>query len=48
MPFSSRGDLSDPGIEPMSPELAGGFFTTELPEKPINGLGGSKIKEKGK
>ena len=23
-----QGDLSDPGIEPMSPALAGGFFTT--------------------
>ena len=28
------GDLSDPGIEPVSPALAGGFFITELPEKP--------------
>ena len=23
------GDLPDPGIEPVSPTLAGGFFTTE-------------------
>jgi len=29
--FPSAGDLSDPGIEPASPALAGGFFTTELP-----------------
>ena len=31
LPFSSPGDLPDPGIEPaslMSPALAGGFFTT--------------------
>ena len=25
------GDLPDPGIEPKSPALAGGFFTTEPP-----------------
>ena len=32
MPFPSPGDLPDPGIEPVSPvspALAGGFFTTE-------------------
>ena len=34
LPFPSPGDLPDPGIEPMSPALAGGFFTTEPPEKP--------------
>ena len=27
-------DLPDPGIKPASPALAGGFFTTESPEKP--------------
>ena len=27
-------DLLGPGIEPMSPELADGFFTTEPPGKP--------------
>ena len=27
--FSPPGDLPDPGIEPASPALAGGFFTTE-------------------
>ena len=32
--FPSLGDLSDPGIEPSSPALAGGFFTTEPPGKP--------------
>ena len=34
LPFPSRGDLPDPGIEPVSPALAGGFFTTESPGKP--------------
>ena len=29
----SPGDLSNPGIEPDSPALAGGFFTTEPPGK---------------
>ena len=27
-------DLPGPGIEPVSPALAGGFFTTESPGKP--------------
>ena len=35
VPFPSPGDLPDPGIEPTSPALAGGFFTTEPPRKPI-------------
>ena len=34
LPFPSSGDLPDPGIEPASPALAGGFFTTEPPGKP--------------
>ena len=34
LPFPSPGNLPDPGIEPMSPALAGGFFTTETPGKP--------------
>ena len=29
--FPSPGDLPDPEIEPLSPALAGGFFTTEPP-----------------
>ena len=29
--FPSPGDLPDPGMEPTSPVLAGGFFTTEPP-----------------
>ena len=28
LPFPTPGDLSDPGILPESPALAGGFFTT--------------------
>ena len=33
LPFPSPGDLPDLGIEPMSPELASGFFTNEPPGK---------------
>ena len=29
--FFLQGDLLDPGIEPESPALAGGLFTTEPP-----------------
>jgi len=43
------GDLSGPGIEPISPVLAGGFPITEPPEKPkckfLNGkswIGGTR------
>ena len=36
--FSSPGDLPDPGIEPVSPALAGGFFTTEPPKTTNNFL----------
>ena len=32
--ISSSGDLPNPGIKHTSPELAGGFFTTEPPGKP--------------
>ena len=32
--FHSMWDLPRPGIKPMSPALAGGFFTTEPPGKP--------------
>ena len=34
MPFSTPGNLPYPGIEPASPELTGGFFTTEPRGKP--------------
>ena len=32
--FPSLEDLPNPGIEPASPALAGGFFTIEPPGKP--------------
>ena len=38
LPFSTSGDLPNPGIEPKppaSPALADGFFTTEPPVKPL-------------
>ena len=31
---SNPGDFPDPGIEPTSPALAGGLFTTEPAENP--------------
>ena len=47
LPFPPPGDLADPGIKPTSltfPALAGGFFTTVLPEKPqANNIVSSKI-----
>ena len=36
LPFSPSVDLPDAGIKPVSPALAGGFFTAELSGKPIN------------
>ena len=38
LPFLAPGGPLEPGIEPASPEapaLAGGFFTTESPGKPL-------------
>ena len=35
LPFPTPGDLPNPEIEPKFPTLAGGFFTTEPPGKPI-------------
>ena len=37
-PFPSPEDLPNPGIEPGSPALAGGFFTTEPPGKPLSSI----------
>ena len=37
LPFSPPGDLPDPGMEPTSPALTGGLFTTE-PQNPYNVL----------
>jgi len=34
LPFPTAGDLSDPGITPESPALAGGFFMTSTNVKP--------------
>ena len=34
LPFPSPGDIPNPRIKPMSPALAGRFFTTEPPGKP--------------
>ena len=33
--FPPPGDLPNPGIEPRSSALAGGFFTAEPPGKPL-------------
>ena len=35
LPFLCSGDLADPGTEPTSSALAGRFFTTEPPGKPM-------------
>ena len=35
LPFPSAGDLPDPGIKPATSALAGRFFTTEPPGKPL-------------
>ena len=35
LPFLSPGDLFDPGIQPVSFALAGGFLITEPPGKPL-------------
>ena len=46
LPFSSPGDLPDPGIEPMSPAspaLASGFFTSVSPGKPLFSLDSTNI-----
>ena len=43
LPFPSPGDLPRPGIEPTSPALVGGFFTTEPPGKPLQCVGSQVI-----
>ena len=35
LPFPPPGDLPDPGIQTVSPALAGRFFTTVPPGKPL-------------
>ena len=37
LPFPSAGDLSEPGVRPLSPALAGRFFTAESPGKQVQG-----------
>ena len=37
LPFPTPGDLPDPGVEPASPAVAGGFFTTAPLGKPTGG-----------
>ena len=44
LPFSSPGDLPDPGIEPGSPALQADSLPTELPGKPRGYRG--KLKNK--
>ena len=39
MPFLTPGHLPDPGIDPVSPALAGGIFTIE---PMVNGAGTAK------
>ena len=34
LPFSSPGDLPDPGIKPVSPALQADSLSSELPGKP--------------
>ena len=50
LPFPPPGDLSNSGIEPMSPELAGGSAVTNLPamwETQVQSLGWENPLEKG-
>ena len=48
LPFTSPGDLPDPGIRPGSPALAGRFFSTEPPGKPVLHLHSYQKKKKKK
>ena len=38
LPFPPAGDLPNPGVNPMSPSLAGKYLTTEPPGKPGQGI----------
>ena len=44
-PFPPPGDLPEPGVEPRSPALAGGFFTTGPRGKPQGALEGPPSQE---
>ena len=48
LPCPSPGELPDAGIEPASPELAGGFFTTEPPGKRLDIMEDPYLKKKKK
>ena len=43
LPFPPPGDLPDPEIKPVSPALAGRFFTTAPPGKPGNQPGNLSV-----
>ena len=43
LPFPSLGELLDPGMEPVSPALAGKFFTIEPPGKPTRAFPSSQL-----
>ena len=45
LPFPSPGDLPDPGIEPVSPALAGGFFTASTTWETPQGISGPSVSE---
>ena len=47
LPLPSPGDLPDPGIGPVSPALAGRFFTAAPPGKPQQTNTGTKIPQFG-
>ena len=44
LPFPTPGDLPNPGIKPLTPALAGGFFITEPCVKLIMNIGKYKFK----
>ena len=46
LPFPSPGDLPQPVMGPVSPGLAGGFFTAEPLRKPIPGLRCHNLEDK--
>ena len=46
LPFTSPGDLPNPRMSPVSPALAGGFFTAEPPGKPKSHFTDRKLSDK--
>ena len=45
LPFPSPGDLPHPGIEPLSPALAGRFFTTSATKENLTAAHSAIAKE---